>query len=440
MKDKVSKYNIEVEYSNCMLLYNGLTNALLPVSHKEYAIISTFMDYLSEFENKFPDLYASFKRSGFIIDSNFDELAYIKLQNKKRVFAHNNYHITINPTLECNLKCWYCSVDYAGAKHTRERMSDETINALIKHIDDLITTQKASSILLDWFGGEPLMYFDEVIEKVSEQALRISAEHGVKCYQQITTNGTLLNKERILKMNDANFRFFQISMDGSERRHNQIKFYHDKTPTYRTVIENVNMIADLMPNTVVNLRINYDKQTLKSICDIINDLSENSKKRVRFDFQRVWQVPFDKKVGQYLIDVKKEFQQAGFKSDYWAYKPLRFFRCYADNFHHYVINYNGKVFKCSARDYGDNLVIGNLLPSGKIEWNEDILSKYFNKATFENERCETCKMLPLCMGPCIQKCYETRERNEKNVCLYDNVEISLSNYVIEIAKQKNLVL
>jgi uncharacterized protein len=58
-------------------------------------------------------------------------------------------------------------VSYAGAKHNRERMSDETIVALNNHIQDLVVQRKAHSILLDWFGGEPMMYFDDVINNIN---------------------------------------------------------------------------------------------------------------------------------------------------------------------------------------------------------------------------------------------------------------------------------
>jgi len=44
--EKVSKYNVEVEHSDCMLLYNGLTDALFPLSYKDYAAIETLMEHL----------------------------------------------------------------------------------------------------------------------------------------------------------------------------------------------------------------------------------------------------------------------------------------------------------------------------------------------------------------------------------------------------------
>jgi len=439
MNEKVSKYNIEVEHTDCMLLYNALTNSLLPVSYKDYAVIETLLEHLPEFLNRYPDLYTAFERSGFIVNSEFDELAYIKLQNKRHVYTHNNYHITINPTLDCNLKCWYCSVGYAGAKHNKERMSDETVAALNNHIKDLALQQKAQSILLDWFGGEPLMYFDEVISKVSVFAKLFITEHNINFRQHITTNATLLNEERIRQMRDANFAFFQIPIDGNERKHNRVKYFPDKRGSYREVVNNINLIAELIPNVHITLRINYDKQTLKNIMDIFPDFSEKSKNCITVDFQRVWQVSCSDKERQLLKAAKEEFLAAGFRSNFWAYKPLNFRRCYADSFRYYAINYNGKVFKCTARDYGDDMVIGNLQSSGKITWNDGILSKLFEKATFENEMCENCKMLPLCMGPCIQKNYEARIKDKPLPCLYENVEYSLSDYVIDVAKRKKLI-
>jgi uncharacterized protein len=140
-----------------------------------------------------------------------------------------------------------------------------------------------------------------------------------------------------------------------------------------------------------------------------------------------------------LKETKEYFRQAGFLSGFWAYRPKRFQCCYADSFHYYAINYNGKIFKCTARDYGDDLVIGNLLPSGKIEWNDGLLSKFFEKTPFENEMCESCRILPLCMGPCIQKNYEIRTKNQSLNCLCKNVEYSLSDHIIETAKKRGLI-
>ena len=187
------------------------------------------------------------------------------------------------------------------------------------------------------------------------------------------------------------------------------------------------------------MRINYDKQTLKNIKDIIRDIEEKSKSCITIDFQRVWQVNCTDNERELLKEAKEIFREAGFRSSFWAYKPRRSSSCYSDSFHHYVINYDGKIFKCTARDYSDNLILGKLQPAGNIQWNYALLSKLYEKAGFENETCESCNILPLCMGTCIQKNYEIRFKNQPFKCFRDKVEYSLQDHIIDVAKRRNLI-
>ena len=60
---------------------------------------------------------------------------------------------------------------------------------------------------------------------------------------------------------------------------------------------------------------------------------------------------------------------------------------------------------------------------------------------YENEECINCNRLPICMGPCIQRCYETREKVDQIKCPYKNsqYEHHLSSFVIDLAKQRKLI-
>jgi uncharacterized protein len=194
---------------------------------------------------------------------------------------------------------------------------------------------------------------------------------------------------------------------------------YNKQGTYSDVMNNINMIAEIIPNVDIVLRINYDKQTLKKIQDVLKDIKEENKCQIYVDFQKVWQVPFIENVKYLLKEAKETFRINGLNSDFWAYHPRKFYSCYSDKYHQYAINYDGKVFKCTAHDYGDDKVIGILLPDGKIEWNDALLSSLFSASTFENEQCLTCKKLPVCMGPCIQKNYNSRANNTPLLCVFD---------------------
>lgn len=436
--DKISNYNITTSFKDNILIYNTLTDSMVRFTYDEYTEVESLLKNLLEFQREYPTLYLELKKSGFLVEEDFDELNYIKLQNKKCIYANSEYHITINPTLNCNLACWYCSTEYAQATH-KGGMSKQTLDNIKKHLELVIEKQKASSLHLDWFGGEPSMYFDEVIAPIASHAIQLTSKNEVKFTQHITTNATLLNEERINHMKELHFTSFQIPIDGNEEKHNQVKKTIANEGTYRQIINNINLIAEVIPNVHIIMRINYDKQTLKNIDEIISDISENSKKHIQVDFQKVWQIQPTAETGKLLNEAKEKFRLNGFYSPFWAYRPRKFYRCYSDKYHYYAINYDGKLYKCTAQNYGNDKVIGILQTDGEIKWNDKLLSKFYSQATFENEKCLKCNKLPICMGPCIAKNYESRRQNMNLPCMLEGLQYTLDNYIIEEAYLRNIL-
>lgn len=437
--DKISYYNITIPYKQNILLYNTLTNSIVCFTDEEFSIINGLFKSLNGFSSQYHLLYSKLKESGFIIEEDFDELAYIKLQNKRCVFSNNAYHLTINPTLDCNLRCWYCSTEYAKALH-HGGMTSKVMSLVKKHLSSLAEEQKAARLHLDWFGGEPMLYFKKVIKPISTHTLNLVEKNGIRYSQHITTNATLINGKILHEMADLRFTSFQIPIDGNERHHNAIKRYEDKTGTYRTIIDNINLIADIIPDARITLRINYDKQTLKNIKDIVPDITPNAKERIKVDFQKVWQITCNENDFNRLKEMKDFFYSNGLNSDFWAYNPKSFRRCYSDCFHHYAINYNGKIFKCTAQNYGDDKVIGKFSSNGRILWNDKLLSKLFSKSTFENEKCLKCKSLPICMGPCITRNYEAVQKKTPIPCVADYVQYPLSSFIINEAAKRGILI
>jgi uncharacterized protein len=78
------------------------------------------------------------------------------------------------------------------------------------------------------------------------------------------------------------------------------------------------------------------------------------------------------------------------------------------------------IFKCTARDYGKDKIIGTLNEDGTVNWNKNILNRLYAHSTFENKRCLSCKILPLCMGPCITKNYESDLNSTDVGCLLES--------------------
>ena len=109
---------------------------------------------------------------------------------------------------------------------------------------------------------------------------------------------------------------------------------------------------------------------------------------------------------------------------------LQSYVCYADLLQQAVINYDGKVFKCTARDFSTHKADGVLQSNGEIEWDKSIICKGLGNATFENEFCISCELLPACMGPCSQKMIEyDKSYNFEHICLKGGFKHSIEQRI-----------
>ena len=88
-----------------------------------------------------------------------------------------------------------------------------------------------------------------------------------------------------------------------------------------------------------------------------------------------------------------------------------------------VINYDGKVFKCTTiSDFNSEYSYGNLdLESGQIVWNVPKLAKDYN--TLSPRRCLSCRMYPMCYGPC-----PNRINAGNATCYIDSLNMSRKEY------------
>lgn len=53
-------------------------------------------------------IFNALRKSNFIVDDNYNEKERVKWRKVKETFDATMYHLVINPTLDCNLSCWYC--------------------------------------------------------------------------------------------------------------------------------------------------------------------------------------------------------------------------------------------------------------------------------------------------------------------------------------------
>lgn len=421
---KVSRYNMFFEYEGETIGFNSFRRefiALDPMLYQMYEASIANKDF-SELNEVHPEFYNFLIEKGFLIEDDVNEIEQVKaivdqIDNDDSVFR-----LHINPTMNCNFKCWYCY-----ETHIRDSKMDEktrlTTVLFIKSLFDQKPSIKKFS--LSWFGGEPLLYFKKVIHPILEDVSAICTDRNINFKSSMTTNGLLINQDVIDCAKKYNLNFFQITLDGDRNRHNKVRFISEGKGSYDAIVSN---IKELAKNRIeVNIRINVSLETLPGMNNIIQDfldMNEVDRSFVIFDLHKVWQ-EYNNVSDAALNDARWYYREQGFKVASGSFDTV-LESCYADHRNHATINYNGEVFKCTARDFTTANSEGVLSDEGKILWNYKFEKRLNSK--FKNKPCLECKIMPLCNGGCSQQAIE----NEGvDYCVYDFDEDKKKQMVIQ---------
>lgn len=435
MSLKKSRFLYKVKHGQKVIYYHSITKKFLVVTRKESIVLSKIINKPEDFISDYENVIIMLKSYGFITDNTNVEIDELILKNKLAVFSDKHYMLTINPTLYCNLNCWYCE-----ATHEKKTIiSNEVVQKIKKHIKYLVDNNFITGLHLDWFGGEPLLGFKEAIYPISKYAIEILKDK-YEFTHHITTNGTLITKDLCDKFNEINLRSFQITMDGIESKHNEVKNIRGKA-TYEIVTKNINLVLENVIDSKVVLRINYDNETLSNINSLFLEFPKKYRHRIIVDWQRVWQTKAENNVNKRLEELLYYVKELGYQTRYTLFDPRPYHTCYADRFFHAVINYDGKVYKCTSGYYDESNVKGVLLENGVINWNNEIHSM-FSKATFQNTECLKCKYLTFCFGPCTQKIEELNNNciDLKQSCPKNFHELKLDSYIIFLAREAGYII
>lgn len=432
---KLSSYNYYVKDNDRYIYFNGITNQVFSLSEKEHNNMQVLLSDLISFEIKYNSVFKRFIDWGFIIEKNLDEIDILRYRNKLATIDNKALNIIINPTLECNFHCWYCYEE-----HPKGHMNQDVICKIEKYIKHKIVSDRVSSVHISWFGGEPLLYFDEVVYPISKFAVNLCVFHNIPFASSITTNASKINVSMIEKMEEIEMKHFQITLDGVKNRHNKIR--NEKgAPSYDGIMNNINDLCKNIDDVQITLRINYDNQTFKDclIEEIFSNIPTEYRTKITPNFQRVWQTVKDNPVkNERRLDLYDHCRNMGFK----VREPANilqigaYYKCYADRFNHLEINYDGTLYFCTARSFTKEHQVGVFNDDGTIHWDQQKVIKRYAKATFENEVCLPCKYLPLCMGPCTQKLVETPKEHLSEICSLKYSEIPPETVIIEYYKNK----
>lgn len=200
----------------------------------------------------------------------------IDLKTLTRAFDPSFFKLFLFPTEECNFRCTYCYEDFSVGQ-----MSDDivegSINLLRNRAPDIRILQ------LSWFGGEPLLAKDVVIE-VAAHAKQMSKEHNWESYaSDMTTNGHRLTPRLAEDLCHVGVTKFQISLDGDESAHNLTRKSRKGLGTFSTIWRNLIAIRDSDLPINILLRLHVSPENQQSLIHLIDAINEAFSEDARFN-------------------------------------------------------------------------------------------------------------------------------------------------------------
>lgn len=146
-------------------------------------------------------------------------------------------HFTLHLTSDCNLRCKYCYTPPIKSKEMSSEVSKRSI--------DFITKTSPENAGVIFFGGEPLLKKDLIIQTV-EYAKSLEKKGKAKFHYKVTTNGLLLDEE-FLEYSLKNSIYMGISIDGIKEAHD----YHRKNAkgkgSFDRVIQKAKLLLQYQP-------------------------------------------------------------------------------------------------------------------------------------------------------------------------------------------------
>lgn len=312
---------------------------------------------------------------------------------------------------DCNLRCGYCFAGTGQYCGERELMSEEVGKAAIDFVIEKSGARK--NIEIDFFGGEPLMNFD-VVKKVADYAMDQGKLHNKTFRLTITTNGVLLDEEKLAYINE-NMSNLVLSIDGRKEvndhmrktvtgdgsydvikdkllraadSRNQMNYYARGTFTHHNLdfSEDVFHLADLGFKQISVEPVVGGKEQDYSIKEedlpiIFDQYEKLAKKYVNADFN-FFHFMIDLTGGPCVI---KRLSGCGAGCEYVAVTP------------------EGDIYPCHQFVGNEQFKLGNVT---KNDFNQNLVKDFANTNVYTKPDCKECWAKFFCSGGCHANAYQ----------------------------------
>lgn len=394
---KLSKFNIPFIYNEKFFVYNSFRNSFAEVSKSVWEAISEKVLWNDKDFSK--NLISTLTYGGFLVSDDKDEIAVLKVRNRRGRYDQFRLGVTVAPTLKCNFQCQYCFQEISCCK---ELSQIDFVDKVCDFILDHLGGKKELGIC--WYGGEPLLEID-TIKKISERILKVTDLLGIDYNADIISNGYLMTPDtaKVLAEN-CRVDFWQVTLDGPEHVHDKRRVLKSGGKTYSKIFNN--LFCSYQHFKRVAVRVNVDKTNTHYVEDFIEELAvAGLAGKIDLYFSPVEEfsencLPLKDNLLKFkeFSTIESALNSKAVKVGFDIVRKPKVLSnfCGADRLNSFVLDRKGNISKCWNSVGLNKEKIGFL---GNKEFN-DKYYKWMAYEPFDSSECLQCNILPLCMGGC----------------------------------------
>lgn len=409
-KFKLSGYNIVLDvHSGAVHVMDELCFRLLDFIDGSMTkqIPQLILDELNEYKadeiiGSYNELYSLYEQGLLFSQDDYEKFASLMGPAPIKSMCLNISH-------DCNLRCEYCFAAKGDFGKGRCLMSFETAK---KAIDFLLEHSNGRHNLeVDFFGGEPLMNFDTV-KQVVEYARSKETEYNKNFRFTLTTNGLLLDDEKIDYINKEMFNVV-LSIDGRKEINDRLRVTPSGKGSYDVIVDKYQKLVKnrdkdyYVRGTFTRLNLDFTNDVLHlydlgfdqiSIEPVVSDpaldysLQDSDLERVCEEYERL---------AQEVIKLKRDKKAINFfhffidlNAGPCAIKRLRGCSCGNE---YIAVTPNGDIYPCHQFVGMDDWKLGNINDGS---FNFDMKKQFSSINIYKKDECKNCWAKFYCSGGC----------------------------------------
>lgn len=321
--------------------------------------------------------------------------------------------LCLNVAHDCNLKCKYCFAKQGDFGGNAELMS---LDVGKKAMDFLVANSgNRRNLDIDFFGGEPLMNW-EVVKELVKYGREIEKPAGKNMRFTITTNGVLLDDEKIDFINE-HMHNVVLSLDGRKEINDQMRLTINDRGSYDTIVPKFQKLVSQRPKdkyyyvrgTFTRNNLDFSKDInhfadlgfeLTSIEPVVDDESNPFALREE-DLPKIFE-----EYENYAAELAQR-QLEGEKLKFFHFMidlnqgPCvikRITGCGAGNEYVSIVP-NGDIYPCHQFVGKEEFIMGNV-HQDEITLPESMREMFREAHVYNKESCKTCWNKFYCSGGC----------------------------------------